>query len=58
MSDIEFWSKRWVWIATIGELSMAVNALRSLTAPVAFAAYLGLPLAHVFLDSGILLVVS
>jgi hypothetical protein len=58
MVDIEFWSKRGVWMAALGGLSMAVNALRSLTASVAFAAYLGLPLAHVFLDSGILLVVS
>jgi hypothetical protein len=46
MNSFEFWSKPGVWIATLGGLLMAVNALRSLTAPVPFATYLGLPLVH------------
>jgi hypothetical protein len=45
MNSLEFWSKPGVWIAALGGLLMAVNALRSLTAPVPFATYLGLPLA-------------
>ncbi len=46
MTSLEFWSNPGVWIATLGGVLMAVNAFRSLTAPVAFATYLGLPLAH------------
>jgi hypothetical protein len=46
MNVAEFWSKPGVWIATAGGLLMALNAVRSLTKPVPFATYLGLPLAH------------
>ena len=40
-----FWNLPGVWIATAAGLFMAVNAMRSLSRPEPFAAYLGLPLA-------------
>jgi hypothetical protein len=40
-----FWRSPGVWIAVAGALFMVVNAIRSWRSPVAFAAYLGLPLA-------------
>jgi hypothetical protein len=46
MNSAEFWSKPGVWIAVAGGLLMAINAVRSLSKPVPFATYLGLPLAH------------
>lgn len=46
MNSAEFCSKLGVWIAAAGGLLMAFNAFRSLSKPVPFATYLGLPLAH------------
>jgi Domain of unknown function (DUF4267) len=44
MDNAQFWSLPGVWIAALGGLLMASNALRSLFNPSAFATYLGLPL--------------
>ncbi len=46
MNETHFWSMPGVWIAALGGLLMASNALRSLTKPEPFATYLGLPLAN------------
>ena len=40
-----FWQMPGVWIAALGGAFMLLNTVRSLSNPVTFAAYLGLPLA-------------
>ena len=40
-----FWMEPGVWIAIMGGILMAANAMRATIRPVAFAEYLGLPLA-------------